>query len=82
MIDFFLLLGKLISIVPVIVTVCSFVAAITPTPIDDGLMKKVYMIMDWCALNVWKAKDKQDNTLVEFSSLVTERGALHFNYGS
>ena len=58
MIDFFILIGKLISVVPVIVTVCSLVAAITPTPLDDGWMKKVYMIMDWCALNVWKAKDK------------------------
>lgn len=53
-----MLIGKLISVVPVIVTVCSLVAAITPTPLDDGWMKKVYMIMDWCALNVWKAKDK------------------------
>ena len=59
MIDFFLLIGKLISVVPVIVTICSFIAAITPTPVDDGWMKKVYMVMDWCALNVWKAKDKQ-----------------------
>ena len=82
MIDFFLLIGKLISVVPVIVTICSFVAAITPTPIDDGWMKKVYMIMDWCALNVWKAKDKQVNTQLEFSSSVNEQGTLHFNYGS
>ena len=82
MIDFFILIGKLISVVPVIVTVCSFVAAITPTPVDDGLMKKVYMIMDWCALNVWKAKDKQVNTQLEFSSSVNEWGTLHFNYGS
>ena len=58
MLDLFVWIGKLISVVPVIVTICSFLAAITPTPVDDGWMKKVYMIMDWCALNVWKAKDQ------------------------
>jgi hypothetical protein len=58
MITFFEWIGALIAVVPTIVTVCSFIAAVTPTPVDDGLMKKVYMLMDWCALNVWKAKDK------------------------
>lgn len=82
MIDFFMLIGKLISVVPVIVTVCSLVAAITPTPLDDGWMKKVYMIMDWCALNVWKAKDKQVNTLRRVLFFSYEWGALHFYYGS
>lgn len=58
MIGFFEWVGAFIAVVPTIVTVCSLIAALTPTPVDDGWMKKVYMVMDWCALNVWKAKDK------------------------
>ena len=58
MIAFFEWIGAFIAVVPTIVMVCSAIAALTPTPVDDGLMKKVYMIMDWCALNVWKAKDR------------------------
>lgn len=58
MLEFFQWIQAFIAVVPTIVMVCSLIAAITPTPIDDGWMKKVYMVMDWCALNVWKAKDK------------------------
>jgi len=58
MIAFFQWIEAFIAVVPTIVMVCSAVAALTPTPIDDGWMKKVYMVMDWCALNVGKAKDK------------------------
>ena len=36
----------------------SLVAALTPTPVDDGWVKKIYTVMDWVALNVGKAKDK------------------------
>jgi len=42
----------------VIVAVASGVAAITPTPKDDHWFRHVYMLVDWCALNIWKAKDK------------------------
>jgi len=58
MIAFFQWIEAFIAVVPTIVMVCSAVAALTPTPLDDGWMKKVYMVMDWCALNVGKAKDK------------------------
>jgi hypothetical protein len=58
MIAFFEWIGAFIAVVPTIVMVCSAIAALTPTPVDDGLMKKVYMVMDWCALNVGKAKDR------------------------
>lgn len=36
----------------------SLIAALTPTPVDDGWLKKIYKVIDWCALNVYKAKDK------------------------
>lgn len=58
MLAFFQWIEAFIAVVPTIVMVCSAVAALTPTPVDDGWMKKVYMVMDWCALNVGKAKDK------------------------
>ena len=48
---------KIIGVVPWIISICSMVAAVTPTPVDDGLVKKAYKILDWCALNVLRAKD-------------------------
>ena len=58
MLAFFEWIGAWIAVIPTIIMIASFIAAITPTPIDDGWMKKVYMVMDWCALNVGKAKDR------------------------
>ena len=34
------------------------IAAITPTPKDDHWFSYLYKVIDWCALNVLKAKDK------------------------
>jgi len=58
MLEFFQWVSAWIAVIPTIVLIASFVSAITPTPIDDGWMKKVYKVLDWCALNVGKAKDK------------------------
>jgi|TARA_X000001316_G_C903569_1_gene20987 hypothetical protein len=52
-----LLANALITITSV-VTIASLVAASTPTPIDDGWIKKLYGYLDLLALNVGKAKDK------------------------
>ena len=52
------LILKLIQIVPWIVTAASLIASITPTPKDDLWICKVYKLLDWCAINVGKAKDK------------------------
>ena len=41
-----------------IISIASVIAAITPTPKDDKWIGKAYKIIDWCALNVLKAKDK------------------------
>ena len=49
---------NIVTIVTVIVTVSSIVAAITPTPKDDVWIGKLYKIIDLCALNIGKAKDK------------------------
>ena len=59
MLGFFEWLQAWIAVIPTIVMLCSFIAAVTPTPIDDGWMKKVYKLVDWFALNVGRAKDKK-----------------------
>lgn len=41
-----------------IVTVCSAIAASTPTPKDDAWMVKAYKIIDLLAINIGMAKDK------------------------
>ena len=47
-----------IQVIPWLVMGASLIAALTPTPVDDGLVKKAYKLLDWVALNVGKAKDK------------------------
>ena len=41
-----------------VVAIASAVAAMTPTPKDDGIVKKLYKVVDLLALNIGKAKDK------------------------
>ena len=45
-------------IISVLVTIASAISAITPTPKDDKWIGKLYKIIDVCALNIGKAKDK------------------------
>ncbi len=52
-------LGDIVGIVTLIVTLSSIIAAITPTPKDDVWIGKLYKLIDLCALNILKAKDKQ-----------------------
>jgi hypothetical protein len=49
---------KIIGVVPWIISICSMVAAVTPTPVDNNLVGKAYKIIDWFAINIGKAKDK------------------------
>jgi hypothetical protein len=50
--------ANILLIVMTVVTTCSVIAMITPTPQRTGWMKKLYKIIDAGALNLWKAKDK------------------------
>lgn len=52
------LILKLISLAPWIISGASLICALTPTPKDDQILGKMYKIIDWCAINVGKAKDK------------------------
>jgi|TARA_Y100000114_G_C11736372_1_gene316407 hypothetical protein len=58
MLEFLEYVIRWIQVIPWLVMFASLVAALTPTPKDDTLVKKVYMVIDWIALNVGKAKDK------------------------
>tara|TARA_B100000131_G_C17987903_1_gene561288 strand:- start:270 stop:446 length:177 start_codon:yes stop_codon:yes gene_type:complete len=58
MLEFFQWVIAWIQVIPWLVMGASLIAALTPTPVDDGWVKKIYTIMDWVALNVGKAKDK------------------------
>jgi|TARA_R100000152_G_C6715723_1_gene142511 hypothetical protein len=58
MLEFLQMIIVIVKIIPWIVMGASAVAALTPTPIDDGIVKKMYTVLDWFALNVGKAKDK------------------------
>jgi hypothetical protein len=49
---------QLFGVVTAIIAAASAIAALTPTPKDDTVIGKVYKIVDWLALNVFKAKDK------------------------
>ena len=52
------MLVNLVSIVTLIVTVASIVAASTPTPKDEEWIGKLYKMVDLLAINIGKAKDK------------------------
>jgi len=58
MLDFIAWIMTVVEIVPWIITSASAVAALTPTPKDDMLVGKLYKIIDWCSINVGKAKEK------------------------
>ena len=58
MLEFIQWIIVIVKIVPWIVMGASAIAALTPTPVDDGIVKKMYMVLDWFALNVGRAKDK------------------------
>jgi len=41
-----------------IVTAASVIAAVTPTPKDDGWLKIIYSLIDLLAVNIGKAKER------------------------
>jgi hypothetical protein len=53
---------QILTILTGIVAVASAIAALTPTPKDDGWVKKAYKVVDLLALNVGKAKDKGEGS--------------------
>ena len=58
MLDLLDTIMKIVGVVPWIISICSMIAALTPTPIDDNLIGKAYKVIDWFAINIGKAKEK------------------------
>ena len=50
--------GEILAILTGAVALASAIAAMTPTPKDDGIVKKLYKLVDLLAMNVGKAKEK------------------------
>ena len=48
----------LIQVLPILITVCSAIVAMTDTPVDDKIWAKAYKWIDRFALNIGKAKDR------------------------
>ena len=57
MLEFIEYIIRIIQVIPWLVMGASLIAALTPTAVDDGLVKNAYKVLDWFALNVGKAKD-------------------------
>ena len=49
---------KIIQLAPWVISGASLICALTPTPKDDQMLGKIYKLIDWCAINIGKAKDK------------------------
>jgi hypothetical protein len=43
--------------VTAIIAIASFIAAVTPTPSGDKWLAKLYKVIDFCALNIGRAKE-------------------------
>jgi len=46
----------LLNAATAVVAACSAIAALTPTPSDDGIVRKLYKVIDFLALNIGRAK--------------------------
>ena len=48
----------LLQVITAVIALASAIAALTPTPKDDGVLKKLSRFIDVLALNIFRAKDK------------------------
>ena len=51
-------LKTIISYATAIISAASIIAAVTPTQKDDNFIGKLYRVIDLCAVNIGKAKEK------------------------
>ena len=49
---------SILATLTAVVAAASALCALTPTPKDDSIVRKLYRVVEWLALNVGKAKDK------------------------
>ena len=58
MLELINILIAIFKIAPWVISGASLICALTPTPKDDEIIGKIYKLIDWCAINVGKAKEK------------------------
>lgn len=51
-------ISDIATIAPMVISICSIIAAVTPTPQDDEWLSKLYRFIDIMAINVGKAKQQ------------------------
>ena len=56
--EFIMGIWNILMIIPVVISICSVIVALTPTPADDKVWAKVYKYLEVLALTIGKAKDK------------------------
>ena len=49
---------EILQILTLIVALAASIAALTPTPKDDGIVKKIRKVIDFLALNFGNAKNR------------------------
>ena len=60
MIDFVINnLDAIIATVTAVIAAASAIASLTPTPVDDGIVRKLRKVVDVLALNFGNAKNKK-----------------------
>ena len=50
------ILSDIAAIAPMVISICSIIAAVTPTPKDDEWLSKLYRFIDIMAINIGYAK--------------------------
>jgi hypothetical protein len=56
--EFIMGIWNILMVIPVVISICSVIVALTPTPSDDKVWAKVYKYLEVLALAIGKAKDK------------------------
>jgi hypothetical protein len=57
-ISFIMGIWNLLMIIPIVISICSVIVALTPTPQDDKVWAKMYKYLEILSLAIGKAKDK------------------------
>jgi len=56
--NFIMGIWNILMVIPIVISICSVIVALTPTPADDKIWAKVYKYLEVLALAIGKAKDK------------------------
>ena len=57
-ISFIMGIWNLLMIIPIVISICSVIVSLTPTPQDDKVWAKLYKYLEILSLAIGKAKDK------------------------